>query len=137
MRLQSLESEAKTMLLSLFLHVNEPLPDKAAGLEPMFDVADMKGGSCCGTAALVTGGIIPNIPATNIQGETYLHGSHFFGLTNFPDFSSIFFYFPVFLKFYFSFKVPCFSDCQISLKCMHKPKMLTLQLTSERPRQQA
>ena len=29
------------------------------------------------------------------------HGSHIFGLTNFPDFCTICFHFPVFLVFYF------------------------------------
>ena len=32
------------------------------------------------------------------------HGSHFFGLTNFPDFSSIFCSFPVFFKVLFYLK---------------------------------
>ena len=36
----------------------------------------------------------------NFQTVTFInHGSHFFGQTNFPDFSSIFSIFPVFLKF--------------------------------------
>ena len=34
----------------------------------------------------------------------HFHGSHFFRLTNFPDFSSILCSFPVFLKFIFYLK---------------------------------
>ena len=34
----------------------------------------------------------------------YCHGSHFFELTNFPDFSSIFWSFPVFFKVLFYLK---------------------------------